>query len=171
MKKKIARWRIKLSYFSFDIVYCLGKENALADTISRVCGSLKNTEDFLMLHKKLCHLGITRMLHVFHNQNLPFSIEDVKRIMNNCQIGLVIKLWFYKLKPGSLVKTTHPFKRLDLDFKGPLPSKTGNRYFLMVVNKYSRFCLLFSASAQTVIQDLCSLFSIFRIPAYIHTDQ
>lgn len=69
---------IELSCFSFDI-YCPGKENAVADAFSKVCGSVKNIKDLLKLHK-LCHPRITRMLH---SQNLEFSVKDIKRIMNN----------------------------------------------------------------------------------------
>lgn len=40
---------------------------------------------------------------------------------------LVIKFWFYKLKPGTLVKAIQPFERVDLGFKGLLTGKTRNK--------------------------------------------
>lgn len=63
-------------------------------------------------------------------------------------------------------------KKLDLDFKGSLPNKNGNRYFLMVINKYSNLFSFFCSdvSFETLIQCICSLFSIFSVSVYIHND-
>ena len=36
---KIARWRIELSCFHYDIVYRPGPENIPADALSRICGA------------------------------------------------------------------------------------------------------------------------------------
>ena len=69
---------------------------------------------------------------------------------------------------------TQPFERLNLDFKGPLPSKIRNRYILTVVDEYIRFPFAFPCSdisATAIIQCLCSLFAIFGTPVYIHSDR
>lgn len=52
------------------LIYRPGKENAVAGAISRVCKSVKATEDLLKLNK-LRHSGISRMLHVIRSRNLP----------------------------------------------------------------------------------------------------
>ena len=122
----------------------------------------------------MCHLGITRMTHVVRSRNLPYSVEDVKRIINSCQICAENKPRFYKPPQATLVKATQPFERLNLDFKGPLPSKTQNKYMLTIIDEYSRFPFVIPCpdlTATTVIQGLCSLFTIIGVPAYIHTDQ
>ena len=114
------------------------------------------------------------MTHVVRSRNLPYSVEDVKRITNSCQICEENKPRFYKPPQATLVKTTQPFRRLYLDFKGPLPSKTQNKYMLTIIDKYSRFPFIIpcpDVTATTVIQDLCSLFAILGVPAYIHTDR
>lgn len=125
--EKIARWRTELFWFSFDVVSRPGKENAVTGALSRVCGSIKGSENFLKLNKELRHLGITRMVHVIRSRNVPFSVEEVRRITNMCQTFSAIKLLFYKPKPGALVRATQPFERLDLDLKGSLPTKTRNK--------------------------------------------
>ena len=74
---------------------------------------------------------------------------------------------------ATLVKATQPFERLNLDFKGPLPSKTQNKYMLTIIDEYSRFPFIIpcpDVTATTVIQGLCSLFAILGVPASIHTD-
>lgn len=67
--KKIARYRMRLSDFSFDVIYHSSKENAVVDALSRVYSSTTSTNLF-NLHKELCHLGLTRMLYIILNQNL-----------------------------------------------------------------------------------------------------
>lgn len=114
------------------------------------------------------------MVHAVRCRNLPFSVEEVKRITNSCRTCAEIKPRFYKPKTGVLIKATQPFERLNLDFKGPLPSKTKNRYILTIVNEYSRFPFAFPCSdilAAAIIQCLCSLFAIFGAPAYIQSDR
>ena len=69
------------------------------------------------------------MTHVVRSRNLPYSVEDVKRITNSCQICAENKPRFYKPPQATLVKATQPFERLNLDFKGPLPSKTQNNAY------------------------------------------
>lgn len=73
-----------------------------------------------------------------------------------------------------MIKATQPFERLSIDFKGPLPSVTRDRYILTVVDEFTRFPFAFPCydqSATTVIRCLTQLFSIFGMPAYIHSDQ
>ena len=92
--------------------------------------------------------------------NIPFSLENA-RITNNYQRYFATKLWFYKHKLRTLAKPTQPYKRLDLDFKGPLPTKTKNKYILKEIDEYSRFLFVFPClddSAETVIQYVFSLF-------------
>ena len=73
-----------------------------------------------------------------------------------------------------LIKVTQVFERLNLDFKGPLPSAFSNKCFLTVVDEYSRFPFAFPCSemtVKTVIQCLTQLFSIFGMCSYIHSDR
>lgn len=38
---KIMRWRLEMSCFQFDVVYRAGRENQVADTMSRICASIE----------------------------------------------------------------------------------------------------------------------------------
>ena len=175
--EKIMRWRMELLCYNFDITYRPGVENIPPDTFSRSCASVSpdtNISKLKELHEALAHPGVTRMNHFIKSRNLPYSIEEVRKINNSCHACSEIKPRFFKPEPASLVKATQPFERLNLDFKGPLPSSNQNKYFLHIVDEYSRFPFVFpvaNMNAQTIIKCLCSVFSMFGMPSYTHSDR
>ena len=108
------------------------------------------------------------------NRNLPFSVEDIRQTNRNCVTCCKIKPQFHKPPPAHLIKATQPFERLNIDFKGPIPSASGNKYFLTIIDEYSRFPFVYPVSntdTPTVITCLSPLFSIFRMPTCIHSDR
>ena len=54
---KIMRWRVKLSSYKYDIVYCPGKDYKGADTFSRIQCSAISSNALKELHNSLCHPG------------------------------------------------------------------------------------------------------------------
>ena len=171
---KIMRWKLELSCYSFDISYKPGKDNVVPDTFSRIIGALSTDKSLYKLHDALCHPGIVRMLHFVRVKNLPFSTEEIRRTVNNCQICRACKPQFHRTEPTRLIKATQPFERLSIDFKGPIPSCNKNRFFLCVIDEYSRFPFVFpcsDVSTESVIRSLTLLFSLFGMPAYIHSDR
>ena len=114
------------------------------------------------------------MLHFVKSKNLPYSVEDVRQVVGSCKICAECKPQFHRPDKTNLIKATQPFERLNLDFKGPLPSTDKNQYFLNVVDEFSRFPFVFpcpNMTAATIIKCLSNLFSIFGMPAYIHSDR
>ena len=167
---KIMRWRTELSCYDFDIIHRPGTENVVADTMSRAFSASISTNQLQKLkelHNTLAHPGITRLLHFVRSKNLNFSTEDVRYVVNNCKVCCKIKPRFYKdPKNKHLIKATHPFDRLNVDFKGPLPASPGspNRYILNIVDEYSRFPFAFACpntKIETVKSCLYQLFAIF----------
>ena len=171
---KIQRWRIELSQYSYDVVYRPGLENPVADTLSRaVCGNV-HSDELKRLHESLCHPGITRLFHFVKMKNLPYSLDNVKSIIQQCSICAQLKPKFFVPSTSALIKATQPFERLSMDFKGPIPSSTRNRYLLTVIDEYSRFPFAFPCpdmTSSTVISRLTELFSIFGMPSFIHSDR
>ncbi|MGL4483015.1 MAG: RNase H-like domain-containing protein, partial [Lactococcus garvieae] len=144
---KILRWKMELAPYSFDVVYRPGKLNQAADALSRsCCGALLTGSDLARLHVSLCHPGVSRMTHFVRNRNLPFSVEEIKRMTANCQVCNELKPKFQTAFKGHLIKATQPFERLSMDFKGPLPSSTRNNYLLTIVDEYSRFPFAFACA-------------------------
>ena len=93
------------------------------------------------VHESLCHPGVARMTHFVKSRNLPFSVYDVKRMTQNCKQCRECKPRYYSAEPLHLIKATQPFERLNLDFKGPLPSNNRSRFMLTIIDEYSRFPL------------------------------
>ena len=77
------RWRLELSKYDFDIVYRAGEENIPANTFSRVRAMSLTLNNLNEIHQSLCHPGVTCMAHFVKSSNLPFSIEEIKHIMES----------------------------------------------------------------------------------------
>lgn len=174
--EKILRWRLELMSYSFDICHRPGKDNVAADTLSRshclfTCGGI----DLKKVHDDLIHPGVQRMMHFVRSKNLPFSLDEVRKVISQCQVCAKLKPRFYKPSQCQLIKSTSPFERISIDFKGPLPrSALGNVYILTVVDEYSRFPFAFpckTTDSITVIYHLSNLFTLFGLPEVVHTDR
>lgn len=172
--EKIERWRLELSCYRFDIIYRPGEQNLAADALSRISAHINASSGKLAeLHNSLCHPGVTRMVHWIRTKNLPYSVEEVRRMTAACPICAEIKPRFLK-NEGNLIKAMAPFERLNLDFKGPIPSNTENCYILTVIDEYSRFPFAYACkdmTSGTIINCLKELFYLFGTPAYIHSDR
>ena len=93
---------------------------------------------------------------------------------SDCRECQEIKPQFVQSQGSCLIKSTQPFERLNLDFKGPLPSTTKNHYFLTIIDEYTRFPFAFPCSDMTpltVVNCLTQLFSIFGTCAFIRSDR
>ena len=80
------------------------------------------------LYEALGHPGVTRMLHFVKSKSLPFSVDDIKSMVHACKVCSELKLRYAQTDPSHLIKATHPFERLSLDFGGPLPSINQLKY-------------------------------------------
>jgi hypothetical protein len=179
--EKLARWRLELSSLSFDVLYRPGPQNKGADALSRAfcastCALMPNVNLLNKLHVDLCHPGVERMFHFVKTKNLPYSVDNVKTIVNSCNQCARTKPRFFTARShdNHLIKALHCLDRLNIDFKGPLPSVSKNRYLLTVVDEYSRFMWAYACpdmESKTVIKCLTQMFTIFGMPNYVHSDQ
>ena len=170
---KIQCWRLELASYSYNILYRPGKENAAADSLTRGFCSSTSISSLAEIHASLCHPGVTRLLHFVRTKNLPFSTGDVRKVCSSCRICAELKPSFYKREESHLIKASKPFERISIDFKGPLPSSSRNKYLLVIIDEYSRFSFAFPCPnmySSTVISCLEKLFSLCGTPQFVHSD-
>lgn len=173
---KIIRWRLELSCYNYEIVHRAGKENLAADAMSREIQCASNITDQRLkeIHSSLCHPGITRMWHFVRARNLAYSLDDVKKVVLSCSDCAKMKPRYFKPDKCHLIKATQPFERLNIDFKGPLPTISKNKYILTVIDEFTRFPFAFpcvDVSTNSVIACLSQIFSVFGMSSYVHSDR
>ena len=171
---KIQCWRLELASFNYSIEYRPGQENVAADALSRAYCASTSPSKLMQLHNDLCHPGVTRMLHYVRSKNLPFSTEEIKRMISNCSVCAEVKPQFFKPVKTPLIKATRPMERLSVDFKGPLPSRTKNIYIFTAIDEYSRFPFAIPCSdmtSSTVKKCLSQIFSFFGMADFVHSDR
>ena len=118
--------------------------------------------------------GVTRLLHFVKSKNLTFSTEEVKRACADCRICAELKPKFYSRNNSHLIKSTRPMERISIDFKGPLPSSSRNKYFLTIIDEYSCFPFVIpcpDTSANSATKALDVVFSLCGMPEFIHSDR
>ena len=177
---KILRWRLELAAFDFTTIYRPGKLICAPDTFSRATSAYVSSpflNSLKELHETLCHPGITRLAHYVKVKNLPFSLNDVKSVIQACKHCSEVKATFFNPKDDmNLIKATQPFERINLDFKGPLSSISKNTYLLVIVDEFTCFPFAYACSdmkASTVIQKLLIYFTClgFLITCTVTRDQ
>jgi len=105
-------------------------------------------------------------------KNLPFSVEEVRRVCENCRDCAQVKPRFHKREAVPLIKATKPWERLSMDFKGPLPGLRGEtKHLFVLVDEYSRFPFAFSCQSMTAKTVISCLSTLFGFPCYIHSDR
>lgn len=144
------------------------------DSLTRLfCSIVDNT--IYKIHDSLCHPGVTRTHHFLKQKNIVASVNEVRNMVKSCWIYQEIKPRFFNKSTNTqLIKATHSFYRIHIDFKGPLSSATGNKYFLTIADECSRFPFAIPCAdilTPTVIKYLCSIFSLFGLPGYVHSDR
>ena len=122
-------WRIEFSQYYYDIVYRQEKFNVVSDASSRLYCAATTVNALYRIHAGFRHPGITRMYHYIRRRNLPYSIDDVKKMTSASAICCEIKPKFFKPPYVNLIKSLQPYERLSMDFKGPLPSNTKSLHF------------------------------------------
>ena len=125
------------------------------------------------IHIDLSHPGIVRLNHFVRSKNLPYSLEEIKRVTAQCEACCKLKPRYIKPQNPPLIEATKPLDRLSIDFKGPLPTNTKNKFLLTIVDEFSRFPFAYpcpNSESSTIIRSLSDLFSMFGTAGFIHSD-
>ena len=85
------------------------------------------------LHESLCHPGITRWAHYIKVKNLPFSLSDIKNVIQACKDCSEVKASFLKPEACPDIKSTTVIKKLThlfsiFGFPGYVHSDQGSSF-------------------------------------------
>ena len=83
--------------------------NVTPNAFSRICGSVCSGTFELNLsnmHETLGQAGITRLHHFVRSRNLPYSVQNVKEVCNQCRICAELKPKFFGKEEETLTKAT-----------------------------------------------------------------
>ena len=131
------------------------------------------------VHSKFHH-GSTKMYHIITDKyrywwpRMKEHISIYAKCCNTCQH---IKSGVHNsFKKGGmkLFVATRPFEQISVDIVGPLPTtRTGNRYIVTIIDKFSRYCMLnpvADITALSTIKAIDNWTAIFGPPKSILSD-
>ena len=79
--------------------------------MSRIYCANLNFSSLYEIPAGLYHPGITRTHHFIKMKNLPYSIDEIRKIVNGCRIYAEIKSRFHKPIESHSIKATQPMER------------------------------------------------------------
>ena len=172
----IQGWRRELASYHYTIQYRPGSENDGPDTLtSATCASkTKSLSKLSAIHDRLCHPGVTRLLHFVRTKNLLYSTDDVKKLCHSCRICTELKPQFYCPQLNTLIQATQHMEGWSIDIKGLLRSSSQNTYMLTIVDEYSGFPFAFpcpNTTSATGMKCMDNIFVLCGTPSYIHSDR
>jgi hypothetical protein len=109
-------------------------------------------------HQRLGHPAPPIVRHVIRNHNLPVSSSRVSSVCSSCQQGKSHRLHFSLSNSVS----SNPLELLFLDVWGPAPmlSMNNKRFFLCIVDDFSKYVWIFPLSQKS---DVYATFLRFKI--------
>ncbi|OIR56707.1 MAG: uncharacterized protein A8A55_2544 [Amphiamblys sp. WSBS2006] len=184
VSRRTARWLDFISIFDFRITHRKGKDNPVADALSRLCcmsekeGNREEKEKLVRELHALGHLGIKGTLDLVRKQwRWRGMTKMVQRIVDGC-------VTCQKNKKGEATRTQvtpltppdGPFQRWGMDFVGRMPeTANGKKWILVAIDHFSKWPVaeaVQEASAKTVIEFVKKhIVANFGIPEEIITDR
>jgi hypothetical protein len=142
----------------------------------RVLPRGKREETICETHQ-MGHFGIKKTFALL--QTLfwwPRMFKDVQQYVQECETCQKRNSPVHRCVTGASFIATHPMELLCWDIMGPLPpSRTGNKYILVIVDVFSRYAEAFpmkDATSETLAEILWREFMCrYGIPKRIHSDQ
>ncbi|BES94514.1 Hypothetical Protein NTJ_07326 [Nesidiocoris tenuis] len=130
-----------------------------------------------LFHDEQCHVGADKtLLSIRAHFWFPGMRHFVNKYVKNCLVCAV-----HKTRTGPLQgyvlpveKPDHPFHTLHADCLGPLPATSdGFKYLLVVVDSFSKYCILEPLRSVTIIETektFLKIIGLFGTPKLLVTD-
>lgn len=179
---KIERWRLKLQEYSFKIEHIPGKDNTVADSLSRLVVNAisppSGSVDISAFHGDLVgHHGAQRTVELMKEAGVswPNAFRDVKSYIVGCQVCSKMKQSGTFSTPPRTTMCNRPFEIMSMDLVGPFPEDIAhNKYVLVLVDHFSRYVLvkaLPDKTAPVVARALLEVIGLFGVvPTELRSD-
>ena len=186
---KLQRWRLLLNDYDFEIEHVSGKDNVVADPLSRLVAAASvvvedkemDFDDLLKtLHNSVVgHHGRDRMLKMLRSLgvSVPNMQSSVLEFIRKCPICQKVKKQPVPVVERE-VRFLHgscPMQRVAADSVGPLDEDVnGNRFILVVICEFSKYVTLWptkDVTSMSYVKAILSHISIFGIMQKLKTDR
>jgi hypothetical protein len=189
----VGRWRMALQELEYTIGYIPGKQNEIADAMSRLCLNRMPPKTgiiaAILTHKPItteqynliatCHNtivghgGVQRTLrNLKKTNNIWLGMRDaVKTFIKNCPCCQKMSAMKYPINAYRYTTSTYkPMECLNIDFIGPFPDKG---YILVMIDTFSRFVELYAtpdATAKSACTALVEHVGRYGSPCILRSD-
>lgn len=127
-------------------------------------------------HLNLCHLGYRNLEKTLKKRIFWIGLQiDCKKVCENCTICNARKVIRGQAYQVDGLSAQSPFQKVFIDVAGPLPSCSGYKYFLAIIDSFSKYILL--APMKTgQSEEICTIlfgkwFTYFGAPQQLHSDR
>jgi hypothetical protein len=201
--RTIIGWISTLSEYEYDVFHIPGSENTLPDLTSRLYKIRKVTtvratkstpnkeeevakripeeriEEILSEAHELGHFGSNAMYkHITISREItgiPYLLKRCVRFVRKCDVCRKVNTHRVGYSPLSTPKILQPHSVVHCDVMdmSKSPSRSGYRYVLCMVDKFTRFVWLVPSTtkkASSIANHMVSVFTAFGFPKYIKTD-
>lgn len=176
---KVARWRLMLQNYDFELRHIPGRENVVSDYLSRAFGLAQFKDRLQQVHSATTgHLGINATIRRLNELGWtwPTMRQDVTTYIQRCPICVKTRI-----NPAPLegevrsVEVWEPFEVVSVDFIGPFTKDgDGNSYIVCCIDDFTRFVELTAhkdCSAFSAAQALLAVFARYGAPLEVRSDQ
>ena len=190
---KVMRWKLAILDFDFEIHHIAGKDNVVADTLSRLLPREENVVTLLLMEEQSIPEANYKMIQAVHNaevghhglertidllkekgQNWPGRRTQARKFIKECPCC-------QKFERKRLNHATHPFttssyrpmERINADSIGPISMGGEYQHILVVVDCFTRFVELTPVKEVTGIEAADALWqhaNRYGIPTVLLTD-
>jgi hypothetical protein len=184
---KIVRWRLRLLEFDYVVKHIPGKENVVADALSRLLKvirvgdeSLDSAEILNRIHNTTVgHHGINRTLDILKESGVMWRnmSQDVSKFIKNCPICQKVKPQRHPELDIEIhtLSSDYPMQSLSIDSLGPfVQDSDGNKYILNIICNMSKYSDLYATKSVTALEYAYAMVkhvSIYGIPLKVRTDR
>ena len=135
-KKVLLKGHLERGLYKFSTSFS-SSTDCLFSSFNNSSSSNSTTE---LWHSRLGHPAEDILKHAFNNCNIPYQCNKLQ-ICGACQYAKSHKLPF----PLSMSRASHPLALVHADIWGPTPtpSTSGARFFLLLIDDFSRFSWIY----------------------------